>query len=126
MSNIIIHYYLLLLNSCCLQVSMAEYGFDVPCSKKTSDVIRRRKIFDIVSPYCFSRAELDEIAKYPDVIQDLWLQSFTNTQSVMVKSKLLQSAKEYFRTFFPDDSCTPRPSKAKRLGLPLGHSILDR
>jgi hypothetical protein len=30
---------------------MAEYGFNVPCSKKASDVIRRRHIFDIVSPY---------------------------------------------------------------------------
>jgi hypothetical protein len=105
---------------------MAEYGFDVPCSKKPTDAIRRRKIFDIIAPYCFSHAEIAEIAKYSDTIQDLWLQSFTNSQSVMVKSKLLQSAKEYFRTFFPDDSMAPRPSKARRIGLPLGESILLR
>lgn len=105
---------------------MAEYGFDVPCSKKPSDAIRRRHIFDIIAPYCFSRTDMAEIATYSDTIQDLWLQSFTNSQSVMVKSKLLQSAKEYFRTFFPDDSMAPRPSKAKRIGLPPGESILDR
>ena len=102
---------------------MAEYGFDVPCSKKASDAIRRRHIFDIISQYCFSHAEIAEIATYSDAIQDLWLQSFTNSQSVMVKSKLLQSAKEHFRTFFPDDSMAPRQSKAKRIGLPLGESM---
>ena len=83
---------------------MAEYGFDVQCSKKASDAILCLHIFDIISLYCFSHAEIAEIATYPDTIQDLWLQSFTNSKSVMVKSKLLQSAKEYFRTFFPDDS----------------------
>ena len=109
-----------------LQVSMAEYGFDVPCSKKSSDAIRRRHIFDIIAPYCFSRAELAEIATYSDTIQDLWLQSFTNSQSVMVKSKLLQAAKNYFRSFFPEDGAAPRQAKAKRIGLPLGESILSR
>ena len=97
---------------------MAEYGFDVPCSKKTSDAIRRRHIFDIIAPYCFSRAELAEIATYSDTIQDLWLQSFTNSQSVMVKSKLLQAAKDYFRSFSPEDGAAPRQAKAKRIGLP--------
>ena len=35
----------------CLQVSMAQYGFDVPCqcSKKPVDAIRHHIIFDIVS-----------------------------------------------------------------------------
>ena len=109
-----------------LQVSMAEHGFDVQCSKKASDASRRRHIFDIISQYCFSNAEIAKIVTYSDAIQDLWLQSFTNSQSVMVKSKLLQSAMEYFRTFSPDDTMAPRPSKAKRIGLPSAESILDR
>ena len=104
---------------------MAQYGFDVPCSKKPADVIRCRFIFDIISPYCFSNADIAEIATYSDSIQEMWFQSFTNSQVVMIKSKLLQSAKEHFRTFFPD-SAIPRPSKARKIGLAPGESILDR
>jgi len=74
------------------QVSMAEYGFDVPCSRKPGDEMRRRIIFEIVSQYCFSKDDLAEIDSYAPNIQDLWLQTFTNSQSVMLRSKLLQSA----------------------------------
>ena len=95
---------------------MAQYGFNVPASKNPADVIRRRLILDIISPYCFSDPDTAEIATYSDAIQDMWLQSVTNSQAVMVKSKLLQSAKEFFRSFFPD-SAIPGQSKAKRMGL---------
>ena len=104
---------------------MAQSGFDVPCSKKPADVIWRRFIFDIISPCCFSNADIAEIATYSDSIQEMWFQSFTNSQVVMIKSKLFQSAKEHFLTFFPD-SAIPRPSKARKIGLAPGESILDR
>ena len=38
----------------CWQVSMTQYGFDVPYSKKPADAIRRSLIFDILSPYRFA------------------------------------------------------------------------
>ena len=75
--------------------------------------------------YCFSNATIAEIATYSDSIQEMWFQSFTNSQVVMMKSKLLQSAKEHFRTFF-SDSAIPRQSKARKIGLAPGESILDR
>ena len=105
---------------------MAEYGFDVPCSKKPSDALRRRHIFDIVAPYCFSRADMAEIATYSDMIQDLWLQSFTNLQSVMLSSKLLQTAKEYFCKCFPNERADPRTILGKKIGLAAEETILDR
>ena len=105
---------------------MAQYGFDVPCSKKPVDAFRRRIIFDIVSPYCFSEEEIVEIETYSPHIQDLWLQTFTNSQSVMMRSKVLQSAKEYFRKYFPDDGAAPKASLGKKIGLSYGESILDR
>ena len=109
-----------------LQVSMAQFGFDVPTSKKPIDSARRRIIFDIVSQYCFSREDIADIESYPPNIQDLWLQTFTNSQSVMVRGKVLQSAKEYFRKYFPDEGAAPRVILGQKIGLSAGESILDR
>ena len=105
---------------------MAEYGFDVPCSKKPGDDMRRHIIFEIVSTYCFSKDDLAEVDSYAPNIQELWLQTFTNSQSVMLRSKLLQSAKEYFRKYFPNDGAAPRTNLGKKIGLAAGQTILDR
>jgi len=105
---------------------MAQYGFDVPTSKKPADANRRRIIFDIVSQYCFSGEDILEIETYSPTIQDLWLQTFTNSQSVMMRSKVLQSAKDYFRIYFPDMGAAPKISLGKKVGLSSGESILDR
>ena len=61
----------------------------------------RALVYDIISQYCFSQAEIAEISTYSESIQEMWLQSFMNSQSVMVKSKVLQSAKEHIHTFSP-------------------------
>lgn len=105
---------------------MAQYGFDVPYSKKPTDVARRRTIFDIVSQYCFSKEDITEIESYPQNIRDIWLQTFTNSQSVMVRSNVLKAAKEYFRKYFPDEGAAPRPVLGQKIGLGAGESILDR
>ena len=55
-----------------------------------------------------------------------WLQTFTNSQSVMMHSKVLQTAKEYFRKYFPVDGAAPEASLGKKIGLLYGESILDR
>ena len=109
-----------------LQVSMAVHGFDVPQSKKTPDMKRRREIFDIISPYCFSKSDLEEIMTYPQNIQDLWLQTFTNSQSVMLRTKLLQVSKEYFTVYFPNHGAAPKSRFGQKIGLQSGESILDR
>ena len=105
---------------------MAQYGFDVPCSKKPVDAIRGCIIFDIVSQYCFSEEEIVVIETYSPDIQDLWLQTFTNSQSVMMSSKVLQAAEEYFRKNFPDDGAAPKASLGKKIGLSYRESIFDR
>jgi hypothetical protein len=105
---------------------MAEYGFNVPCSKKPGDAMRRHIIFEIVSQYCLSKEDLVEFESYAPNIQDLWLQTFTNSQSVMLRSKLLQSAKEYFRKYFPNDGAAPRTNLGTKIGLAAGQTILDR
>ena len=105
---------------------MAQYGFDVPTSKMHADANRRRIIFDIVSQYCFSEEDILEIETYSPTIQDLWLQTFTNSQSVMMRSKVLQFAKGHIRIYFPDMGAAPKISLSKKVGLSSGESILDR
>ena len=105
---------------------MAVYGYDVPYTKKPSDVERRAVYFDIISPYCFSKQELKELSGYSEPIRELWLQTFTNSQNMMVRTKLLISTKEWFRRFFPSDGASPKPSLGQQIGLEPGHSILER
>ena len=105
---------------------MAEFGVDVPFSRKPVDAQRRRVIFEIVSQYCFSKQDIAEIETYSETIQDMWLQTFTNSQSVMIRSKVLQAAKEYFRKYFPDDGAAPKARFGQKIGLSSGESILDR
>jgi len=105
---------------------MAEFGVDVPSSKKPLDVARRFTIYNIIAPYCFSKEDIAEIESYPPTIQDMWLQTFTNSQNVMVRSKVLQAAKEYFRKYFPDEGGFPKTNLAQKLGLTAQESILDR
>lgn len=104
---------------------MALYGSDVPNSKKPVDASRREQIFSIVAPYCLSRDDLNAIAEYPDNIKDMWLMTFTNSQSVML-GKLLTCTKEYFRKYFPSGGASPKTSLGKKIGLDPGQSILDR
>ena len=63
-----------------------------------------------------------EIKTYCPHIQDLWLQTFTNSQSVMMRSKVLQSAREYF----PYDGAALKARLGKKIGPSYGESLLDR
>ena len=56
----------------------------------------------------------------------MWLTTFTNSQNVMVLSKVLQQAKDYFRRYFPDKGASPKQLYGKTIGLAVGQSILDR
>ena len=105
---------------------MAKFGYDVPYQRKPSDAAKRLEIFQIIKPSCFSQQDLHEIEAYPDNIRAMWLTTFTNSQNVMVRSKLLQQAKDYFRRYFPDKGASPKQTYGKRIGLAAGQSILDR
>ena len=105
---------------------MALYGYDVPYSKKAVDVERRAKIFDIISPYCLSQSDLKELSQYPENIREMWLQTFTNSQKVMVMSKLLMYTKDDFLGFFPSKASLPSTDLGQMVGLGPGESILHR
>jgi hypothetical protein len=105
---------------------MALYGFHIPHSKKPSDAERRRKVFDIIAPYCLSKSDMREFQMYEESIVEIWLQTFSNSQNTMIKSKLLINTKDWFRKFFPPDGAAPVHSLGKRIGLPSGRSILER
>ena len=51
---------------------------------------------------------------------------FTNSQYVMLRSKLLFNTKEYFRRYFPDNGSAPKTSLGKMIGLKPGETVLDR
>jgi len=66
------------------------------------------------------------IESHTEQVLDMWFQTFTNSQSVMVRSKVLVAAKEYFYKYFPDNGAAPKPSLGEKIGLSPGQSILDR
>jgi hypothetical protein len=44
----------------------------------------------------------------------------------MLSSKLLQTAKEFFCKYFPNDGADPRTILGKKIGLAAEETILDR
>jgi len=105
---------------------MALYGCNVPGAKKSEDQEARDLIFDIIAPYCLSAEDIEAIDEYPVHIRNLWLTSFTNSQNVMIFSKLLPAVKDQFRTYFPHKGASPKASVGRKIGLLPGQSILDR
>ena len=122
---IMFHYYIVLMSRMS-QVSMALFGCNVPNARKSEDQEARYLIFDIVAPYCLSAEDMTAIDEYPMHIRNLWLSSFTNSQQVMIFSKLLPAVKDHFRTYFPHDGASPKASVGRKVGLLPGQSILDR
>jgi hypothetical protein len=105
---------------------MALFGINVPHSRKPQDREAREEIFQIIAPYCFSSEDMAAINEYPDKVKDLWFISFTNSQQVMIFSKLVVAVKDHFRSYFPDNGASPRQSLGQKVGLMPGQSILDR
>jgi hypothetical protein len=69
---------------------------------------------------------MQAVEDYPDNVKDLWFLSFTNSQQVMINSKLVVAVKDHFRSYFPDDGASPKKSLGQKVGLASGQSILDR
>ena len=78
---------------------MALYGCNVPGAKKSEDREARDLIFDIIAPYCLCAEDIEAIDEYPVHIRNLWLMLFTNSQNVMIFSKLLQNVMIFSKLF---------------------------
>ncbi len=79
-----------------VQVSMSLFGFDVPMGRTTADKKMRRNVFDIIHPYIMSPDDMVVVQEAGDQIKDRWLETFTNSQKVMIHSTLNATAKSYF------------------------------
>ena len=105
---------------------MALYGYHVPFRKTPEDSARRKVVFDIIAPYCLSKDDMKVVQASSQQQQDLWLESFANSQKVLLHIKLLQTAKNCFRKYFPDGAVSPLRRDGKMVGLEPGQTILDR
>ena len=85
------------------------------------------KLACVIAPYCLSTEDMEEVETFSRREMDVWLQSFTNTQKGVIFTSLLSNAKEWFRKkYFPSAGAYPATSYAELLGLPAGHTILER
>ena len=109
-----------------MQACMSLCGADLPLGRSTEDKKMRRAIFDVIAPYIMSAADMLAVQEAGDQIKDLWLETFTNSQKVMINSTLNAEAKAYFDHFFPSKGNIPAVKYANLLGLGPGESILHR
>ena len=107
-----------------VQMSMSKCGVNLPMGRSTEDKKMRRAIFDVIAPYIMSAADMLAVQEAGDQIKDLWLETFTNSQKVMINSTLNAEAKAYFDHFFPGKGNIPSVKYANLVGLGPGESIL--
>ena len=109
------------------QAMMSVVGHEIPLGKSSEDQILRDRIFNMIAPYCLSTEDMEELETFSKREIDVWLQSFTNTQKGVIFTSLLSNAKELFRKkYFPSAGTCPASANAELLGLPAGHTILER
>jgi hypothetical protein len=109
------------------QAMMSVVGHEIPLGKSSEDQILRDRIFQMIAPYCLSTEDMEELDTFSKREMDVWLQSFTNTQKGVIFTSLLSNAKELFRKkYFPSTGACPASANAELLGLPAGHTILER
>ena len=109
-----------------MQGCMSLCGADLLLGRSTEVKKTRREIFDLIAPYIMSAADMLAVQEAGDQIKDLWLETFTNSQKVMINSTLNAEAKAYFDHFFPSKGNIPSVKYANLLGLGAGESILHR
>ena len=109
-----------------MQVSVSMYGADLPMGRTTVDKQMCRKVCDIIHSYVMSPDDMVEAQQAGDQIKDLWLETFTSSQKVMISSTLNAEAKSFFDRFFPGKGSIPSAKYANLVGLRPGQSILHR
>ena len=82
-----------------VQVSMSLYGFVVPLGKISTDMRKRREVFEIIHPYILS-ANMEEVAEAGEQQIELWLESFTSERIALHDTQLLYKA--VFPILFPE------------------------
>ena len=105
---------------------MSLHGWQVPCGKRPEDAERRREVFDIAAKYCMSVEDIQTVAQSPEKMQDLWFESFANSNKILVHESLQKNAKSYFLRFFPSFGGAASRGLGAMLGLESGQTILDR
>ena len=73
-----------------------------------------------------SAADMLAVQEAGDQIKDLWLETFTNSQKVMINSTLNAEAKSFCDHFFPGKGNIPSVKYANLVGFGPGESILHR
>ena len=109
-----------------VQANMSMYGVDMPMGRTAHDKKMRRDVFDVIHPYVMSEADMAEVAAAGHQVLDLWLETFTNSQKVMIGSTLNAEAKRYFNRFFSSEGNIPSEKYGALVGLGPGQSILHR
>ena len=79
---------------------MSMYGVDMPMGRTAHDKKMRRDVFDVIHPYVMSAADMAEVALAGQQVLDLWLETFTNSQKVMIGTTLNWEAKYISTVFF--------------------------
>jgi hypothetical protein len=105
---------------------MSLHGWQVPCGKRADEAARRKEVFDIAAPYCMSEDDILEVGQSPEKLQDLWFESFANSNRVLVHESLQKLAKSHFLRYFPSFGNATSRSVGAMLGLEAGQTILDR
>ena len=109
-----------------MQGCMSLCGADLPLGRSTEDKKTRREIFDLIAPYIMSAADMLAVQEAGDQIKDLWFETFTYLQKVMINSTLNATAKSYFDRFFPKNGNISSVKYGALVGLGPGQSILHR
>ena len=109
-----------------LQISMSLYGADIPVGSTVADNNRRRKVWEIVAPYVLSEQDISTVQATPQLLVDLWLTTFTNSQKGVI-GNLNNQVKLFMKLrFFQSSGSVPSPENAVLVGLQPGATILNR
>jgi len=109
----------------CVQVTLALYGGDIPTGRNPDANLKRKAVYDIISPYIFSPQEIEIVAEAPQKQFDLWLESFTASLKGVRKSLEKMTKSEYSKCS-PPYGASPARIHGDSVGMPPHSTILDR
>ena len=107
-----------------MQACMSMCCVDLPNGRSTEDKKMHRTIFDVIAPYIMSADDRVVKQQAGDQINDIWLETFTNSQRAMISSTLNVEAISFFDRFFPGKGKVPSAKYGTLVGLGSGKSIL--
>ena len=106
-----------------VQASMSMYDVDMPTGNSARDKQMLRDVFDVIYPYIMSPEEMMEVEQDGDQVKNHWLETFTNSQKVMISTTLNGEANQYFP--FSTVFCHVKAIFHPSIMAPLGDLGLD-